>query len=51
MRKAFMTIFATAALLALASVAFAADTAGAMGAIGTDKPDFLVTNLLIELMF
>ena len=35
MRKAFMTIFATAALLALASVAFAADTAGAMGAIGT----------------
>jgi F-type H+-transporting ATPase subunit c len=30
-----MTIFSTAALLALASVAFAADTAGAMGAIGT----------------
>ncbi|OLN26375.1 ATP synthase F0 sector subunit c [Desulfovibrio sp. DV] len=35
MRKAFMTIFSTAALLTLASVAFAADTAGAMGAIGT----------------
>ena len=35
MRKAFMTIFSTAALLGLATAAFAADTAGAMGAIGT----------------
>ena len=35
MRKAFMTIFATAAMLALASVAFAADASAAMGAIGT----------------
>ena len=34
MRKAFMTIFSTAALLAVAAAAFAADAA-AMGAIGT----------------
>ncbi|EFL50683.1 F0F1 ATP synthase subunit C [Desulfovibrio sp. JY] len=34
MRKAFMTIFSTAALLTVATAAFAADAA-AMGAIGT----------------
>jgi len=35
MRKAFLTIFATAALMSLATAAFAADAAGAMATIGT----------------